>query len=200
MALQSDVPNPDYQLIVRFYDGTTPSEFESSQTGRRIVKDVCRINVRIPGNQLLERDEPATDEDKARFPMQYQHYLNNKGGVEMGGTPIDELTFISAAAKENLKAAKFFTVEQIANGSDQQLMSLGMSVGMNPLAMREKALHWLSVSEKNSGFTQVERQLEEERASRMALEAQLQSAIVAIEELKSKRGPGRPRKDEEEAA
>ena len=196
MSLESDIRNPDHQLLVRFYDGTTPSEHESAQAGRRIVKDLVRVNIRIPGNQFLELDEAATDEHKARFPMQWQHYLNQKGGDEMGGTPIAELTFLSAAVKENLRAARFFTVEQVANAADAALMGLGMSVGMNPLALREKALHWLSVSERNSGFTQVERQLEEERSGRLALEAQLKQALEAIEELRVKRGPGRPPKDE----
>ena len=105
--LTTDLKGGDAQLTVRFYDGTIRSEYKSAQEGREIVDDAIYVSICTPGNGTLEYIDIATDEHKARFPLQWQHYLNQKGDASMAGTPLEELTFLSPAAKENLKAMKF---------------------------------------------------------------------------------------------
>jgi hypothetical protein len=52
-----------------------------------------------------------------------------------------------------LKHFKFYTVEQVAAASDQQLMAIGMTAGMSPLALRDKAKAFLE-NAKDSSFAQ----------------------------------------------
>lgn len=197
--ISSDERNGDAQLSVRFYDGTIRSEFKSAQEGRDVVDDAVYVEIMTPGNATLVFKDIATDEHKARFPLQWQFYLNKHGDETMGGTPLDELTFLSPAARENLKAMKFYSVEQVANAADADLMRFGMSLGMQPLTVREKAIRYLQFADKNSTFTKMERELAERDTKLAAMEAQMQQMAAMMEKLTEKRGPGRPPKEAEAA-
>lgn len=201
--LTTDMQGGDAQLTVRFYDGTIRSEYKSAQEGREIVEDAVYVSIATPGNGTLHFVDIATDAHKARFPLQWQHYLNQKGDASMAGTPLDELSFLSPAARENLKAMKFYSVEQIANAADADLMRFGMSLGMAPLAVREKAIRYLQFSDKNADFTRMEREAAEKDAKLAAMEAQMKAMAETMDRLaaaQEKRGPGRPPKQEAEAA
>lgn len=201
--LSTDIQNADAQLSVRFFDGTVRSEYKTAQEGRPVVEDVVFVEVAVPGNNLQVLQEIAHDGHKRRFPLQWQHYMNTKGDALMSGTPIDELTFLSPAARENLKAMKFYSVEQIANAADAEMQRFGMSLGMAGLALREKAIRYLQFSDKNADFSKMERELADRDTKLAAMEAQMQAMAETMERLASqteKRGPGRPPKQEAEAA
>lgn len=187
------------QLTVRFYDGTIRSEYKSQQEGRNVVDDAVYVEISIPGNSTLQVIDIANESHKQRFPLQWQHYLNKHGDEAMGGTPLDELTFLSPAARENLKALKFYSVEQVANAADGDLLRFGMSLGMQPLTVRDKALRFLQFSERNSGFTQLEQKLAQSETEKAAMQGMLEQMAARLEALEAKRGPGRPPKDAEAA-
>lgn len=197
--LTTDQNNGDAQLSVRFYDGTIRSEFKSAQEGRDVVEDAVYVEINVPGNATLQVIDIAHEGHKARFPLQWQHYLNKRGDATMGGTPLDELTFLSPAARENLKALKFYSVEQVANAADADLMRFGMSLGMQPLTVRDKAVRYLQFSDKNSGFTQLEQKLAQAETEKAAMQGMLQEMAERLSALESKRGPGRPPKEAEAA-
>ena len=197
--LSSDGNNGDSQLSVRFYDGTIRSEYKSSQEGREVVDDAVYVEISVPGNATLQVIDLAHDGHKARFPLQWQHYLNKHGDATMAGTPLDELTFLSPAARENLKALKFYSVEQIANAGDADLMRFGMSLGMQPLTVRDKAIRYLQFADKNSGFSQLEQKLAQAETEKATMQGMLQEMAERLSALESKRGPGRPPKEAEAA-
>lgn len=200
MALESDERNPDSLLNVQIYDGVTENTFQSSIQGRKIMVDVVRIKIRRAGDTLTEIDRPLMEEDKARFPMHWQAYLNHKNPEEsQAGTPISELTFLSSAAIENLKIGKFYTVEQVAFAPDSSLAHYGMLLGMDPLALREKCKRYLEVASKNAPFTAMEAIQKQQSDEMEALKAQLKAQADLIAELQEKRGPGRPKKEAEAA-
>jgi hypothetical protein len=45
---------------------------------------------------------------------------------------------------------KFYTVESIANASDQQLQRMGMAAGMSPYAFRDKAKSYLNLASNSA--------------------------------------------------
>jgi Skp family chaperone for outer membrane proteins len=45
---------------------------------------------------------------------------------------------------------KFYTVEAVANASDQQLQRIGMAAGMSPYAFRDKAKSFLNLASSSA--------------------------------------------------
>lgn len=200
MALVSDESNPDSLLNVEIYDGVTENTYQSALEGRKIMVDVVRIKIRRAGDTLTEIDRPLMEGDKQRFPLHWQNYLNRKSPEEsQAGTPISELTFLSGAAIENLKIAKFYSIEQVAFASDSSLQPFGMLLGMDPLALRDKCKRYLDVASKNAPFTKLEAEIKQRDDEMEALKAQLKLQSEMIAELQEKRGPGRPKKVDEAA-
>lgn len=118
--------NPDNILFVQFYERTMPDTIATQKEGRPIFKSVDFIKIMKPGDNTTEIDTYATDADKVRFPRQWALYQNNKTSEQIQGTDLREWPVIDRATAEGLRAQKFYTVEQIANASDQQSQALGM--------------------------------------------------------------------------
>lgn len=150
----SGAANPDLLLHVKFYSKPVPQPFLSEQEKRPIFQDVDFIRIHTPGNQLNVIDRPVESEDKKRFPIQWARYSNSKEEGEIG-TPVSQWPIITASRAEELRAVKFFTVEQIANCSDQQIQALGMDGS----ALREKAKRFLAISKGDADASKAEEEL-----------------------------------------
>lgn len=169
--------NPDSALSVRFYSKPVQDMAESSNQNRPIYRDVDYIEIFTPGNQLNIIDTPVREEHKRRFPIQWAAYQNAHSGDQREiGTPISQWTFVSAAQAEELKALKFFTVENVAHASDAQIQSIGMVGGVSPHVMRERAIAYLKAA---SGTAEVQHEAEE-KAELKAQLAALQNQIAAL--------------------
>lgn len=137
--------NPDRALAVNFYVRAIRDEFESSKQNRPIFRDVTYVKITTPGIPILnEVDTPMREEHKRRFPQQWAYFSSSQADASAIGTPVSEWSFLGKAQAEELKAMKFFTVEMIANSSDQQIMSIGMMGGMAPIALRQRAREYLA--------------------------------------------------------
>lgn len=142
--------NPDTKLAARFYSRPVQNMFETQKQGRPIFEDRDYVEIFVPGDATNIINTPIREEHKVRFPLQWAHYQNQGGGRKDVGTPITQWPLISQSMSEELKAIKFFTVESIAFASDQQLQSIGMIAGMNPMSLREKAKSFLSFAKDSS--------------------------------------------------
>lgn len=146
-------------LAVRFYQKDVPNEYESAQAGRPVsyMKDFVRIE--IPGNQTSIIDTFATDDHKKRFPIQWAQYLNEKAenaaAGEVQGTLLRDWPLLTTAQASELRHFRFYTVEQVANASDQQISAVGMMLGMSPFSFRDKAKAYLA-NAKDSAVVQAQ--------------------------------------------
>jgi hypothetical protein len=148
MALPSDTQGADSRLQVRFYKKSVQQEQESIEAGRPIYKDFDFVHICVAGDTLTEIDTYALNSHKQRFPIQWANYMNRQGAhdEEVVGTPVSEWPLVSKSQAEELRAMKFYTVESIANASDQQLQRMGMAAGMSPYAFRDKAKAFLNLA------------------------------------------------------
>jgi hypothetical protein len=148
MALPSDEQNADSRLQVRFYKRPVHQEQESLDAGRPIYKEYDFVHICVAGDTLTEIDTYALQNHKQRFPIQWANYMNRQGAndEEVVGTPVSEWPLVSKSQTEELRAMKFYTVESIANASDQQLQRMGMSAGMSPYTFRDKAKAFLNLA------------------------------------------------------
>lgn len=161
MALPSDEQNADSRLSVRFYKRPVQQEQETLDAGRPIYKEFDFIHICVAGDVLTEIDTYVLPSHKTRFPIHWAAYLNRIGNAEeqIIGTPLSEWLLVSKSQAEELRALKFYTVESVANASDQQLQRMGMAAGMSPFAFRDKAIAFLNRANEASETTKREEEL-----------------------------------------
>jgi hypothetical protein len=152
MALPSDEQNADSRLQVRFYKRPVQQEQETLEAGRPIYKEFDFVHICVAGDTLTEIDTYALSSHKQRFPIQWANYQNRLGSddQQVVGTPVSEWPLVSKSQAEELRAMKFYTVESIANASDQQLQRMGMAAGMSPYAFRDKAKSYLNLAQDSA--------------------------------------------------
>lgn len=172
--------NPDSRLWVQFYDKPRVDNFSTQKEGHPIFKDRVYVRIQVPGNQLSIIDTYATDAHKARFPREWQAYLNRKGtDQQIIGTPLNHWPLLTPAQAEELRAIKFMTVEHIAGASDAQLQAIGMIAGMNAFALRDHAKAYLQTAKDAAAAKRINDEAE-------ALKVQLETERKAREELEER--------------
>ena len=174
-------------LAVRFYSKELQNDFLTNKEGRPISYMADFVRIEIPGNQLSIIDTFVNNSHKAQFPTQWAMYLNEKADGNhnpdnVQGTLLRDWPILNAAQATELKHFKFYTVEQVANASDQQLMAIGMTAGMSPLALRDKAQAFLE-NAKDSSFAQKQAEELKIRDQQINdLKAQMERMAKMIEE------------------
>lgn len=160
LGMESDVNNqnfagarnPDDLLWVQFTVKPMQNNFLTNAQSRPIFEDQTWIEIRIPGNQHLTIERPIERGDEFRFPRQWAFFQQTHGPDGQNvGTPLTQWPFLRPSQVEELKALRFYTVEQVAFASDDQLKSMGMGPGMGPTAFRERAKLYLE-SAKDSAL------------------------------------------------
>ena len=190
--LDSDVGNQILPMV-RFYQREVKHEYNSEKEGRPIYYMADFVEIRVPGNQFTIIDTFANDGHKQRFPQQWAFYQNQKRDMnsdDVQGTLLRDWPIITAAQARELNHYHFYTVEQVANASDDQINQVTMVVGMSGLSFRDKARAFLSRSKDNAAL---EAQAEELRKRDAEIE-QLKQQMASLMENLPKRG--RPPKDE----
>lgn len=143
--------NPDQLLHVRFYSRACPNAFKTLKEARPIFDDVMFIAIHTPGNTLNIIDRPMKDDDKRRFPLQWAHYANtHSNDPTKQGTPLEQWPLLQPSQVAMLRAVQFFTVEQVAFASDEQIGKIGMIAGMQPMSLRDRAKGYLAVAKDTS--------------------------------------------------
>ena len=198
----------DHGLAVRFYLREEENNYKSSVEGRPIYDSVDFIRIQIPGDSTTVIEAPVNEDHKGRFPLEWARYLNEKaeGGREsFSGTPLTEWTSVTRAQAMELRHYGYYTVEQVAQASDQNISRLGMMVGMAPLSFRDKARAFIAQA-KDASFSQRQAeelakrdlQISDLQAQNERMAQQMAAILSKLEEPEGRR-PGRPRKETAEA-
>jgi len=186
MAIESDISNADSRLAVQFYKKSMKQEDASAEAGRPIFKEFDFVRIMIPGDNLTEIDTYAQDSHKQRFPRQWAHYQNQVAGHEdIVGTPLDQWPQVTRSQAEELRGLKFYTVESIADCSDQQLQRIGMVAGMSPHNFRLKAKAFLNLANDSAEVAQRESELQALREENAKIKAETDAKLTAMQEQMS---------------
>ena len=165
--------NPDDLLWVEFSMRAIHNPYKSEQQGRPIFDDQLWVEIRVPGNNLLTIETPALDEHKRRFPRQWAYFQQTHAADgQNSGTPLAQWPILRPSQIEELRALKFYTVENIAFASDEHISRVGMLAGMAPLAFRERAKLYLETAQNSAMVFQNEDQIKRRDAEIAALKAQ----------------------------
>jgi hypothetical protein len=186
MAIESDIQGADSRLAVQFYKKSMKQEDASNEAGRPIFKEFDFVRIMIPGDNLTEIDTYAQESHKVRFPRQWAHYQNQTAGHEdIVGTPLDQWPQVTRSQAEELRGLKFYTVEAIADCSDQQLQRIGMVAGMSPHNFRLKAKAFLNLANDSAEVAQRESELQALKEENAKIKAETDAKLTAMQEQMS---------------
>jgi len=186
MAIDSDTQGADARLAVQFYKKSVKQQQASEEAGRPIFKEFDFVRIMIPGDNLTEIDTYAQDSHKQRFPRQWAHYQNQTAGHEdIVGTPLDQWPQVTRSQAEELRGLKFYTVEAIADCSDQQLQRIGMVAGMSPHNFRLKAKAFLNLANDSAEVAQRESELQALKEENAKIKAETDAKLTAMQEQMS---------------
>lgn len=180
------------QMLVRFYKGTKRDNFSSIEHGYPIDKAVDMLEIR----QFGEKDSTVrevTPADRMRYGNQWAAYQRGLEQIQ-DGTPLDMLFPKNPEVVSTLKANNIHTIQALAAVPDSSSLPFLFE-------HRKKATIFLEGIDKGKGFHALEKKLEDAEFRNMELEDRLkalEAKLRSTDDEEPKRGPGRPRKTEEE--
>lgn len=144
----------DDNLMVEFYEREEQLGFESQKQGRPVYKTYTYVKINIPGERD-ERHRRMVPNDKFRFPRAWAAF-EAETHVPVDGTPLEELAFINAGQRAELKRMHIHTAEALAGVADGNLETLGMGVR----ELQVKARAYLKNAEDSAHVTHLANELE----------------------------------------
>ena len=143
----------DKKLVAIFYKTAIKNEAKSAEAGRPIFDERDMIRILTPGSKdTFEGD--ATEEYRARFPQQWARYKANQDQMNLGGTPINSLPWLSIGQIAELKALNVHTVEQLAGMSDSMSQKF-----MGHHQMKQRAQAFLDAAADSAPLMKMEAEL-----------------------------------------
>ncbi|MBO9441380.1 hypothetical protein J7363_04700 [Phaeobacter italicus] len=129
--------NPDLSLGVEFFMHAVPNPRETKAQGRPIYEDKEYIRIRFPADNKRELVASAHEKHynphakeqmtyAERFKPAYDAFKSDGDLEGVHGTPLVELTILTAAKRAELVAQNIKTVEQLAGLPDNAIKKLGM--------------------------------------------------------------------------
>ena len=141
----------------------------TEEQGRPIYEDVPFIRMQFPGDKTKIVDRPVKEDDKFRFPQQWENFRKTGENVS-SGTPLKEWPILTRSQIQELSTFGIHTVEQLAATVDSNMNFLGAR------ELISKAKLWL---DKAKGGAEVEKVA----AENAALKADLAAMKEQIKEL-----------------
>lgn len=183
-------------LLVKFYMDAVHLKAQSEAEGRPIFEDREFVEIIPIGDTKTVVTKPVTDIERQRFPEEYAVF---KRGIEQtfAGTPLNQWPIMLPAQIKLFNHFNVYTVEQLSDLDD---IAIGR-IGPGTRDFVEKARAFIA---KAKGSADVQRyasenaEMKEEIAEQRKIIAELSAKVGALSE--EKRGPGRPRKEEQVAA
>lgn len=169
------------RVLPRFFVEAVQNNFRSKEESRPIYDDIEMVELIIAGDKNNRPVEVVTDEHRARYKTYYDRF---KQGLEFAaeGTPVEHWSLLSKGQALELKAMKLFTVEQVADVSDQALPSLGLG----GRTIRDNARAWLSDAKDSAVIGKIIAERDRALASEEELKGQLKGMGDRLEELERK--------------
>lgn len=176
-AAQAFTSEDDRKLHVRFYMEPVEQTARSVIEGRRIFEETEFIEIMIPGDKQTVIKRQVFPMDRQRFP---QHYARFKQGLadQTIGTPLNELTFISAAKVKEYEFFGIKTIEQLAGCPD------GSQAGQSMMGFqgdKQKAAQFLEVAKGSAPVNELKVRLDAQERENETLKSQMAELLKRFE-------------------
>lgn len=175
----------DNQLTVNFYDKSVRNALKSRDQGMPIHDLIPHVRVQTPGEHLNVVDRPIQEQDKMRWPRQYDAYLHNQTQIPEG-SPIDLMFVNNPHIADNLRGHGIHTIQQLANLSAHALLQ----VGMGAQEYQNKAKAYLDSASKGVDFHRIVKENEDLKNQTQVLTNQVQQLQAQLNGFISQMRPG----------
>jgi hypothetical protein len=170
-------PDDDRKLHVRFYLAPVEQTAASIIEGRRVFADTEYIEIMIPGDKQTVIQRQVFEMDRKRFPQQYARFKQGLADQTIG-TPLSELTFISASKVKEYEFFNIRTVEQLAATAD------GSKAGQSMMGFhqdKQRAEAFLTAAKGSAPINELRAKLDERDAALDAMKRQLDEMNSRLE-------------------
>lgn len=168
----------DRTMVAMFYNRPMHNPARSQEEGRPFYEDRVYVRIHPPGERLNIVDRPATDQDRRRFPVQWQQFSENRQQIPEG-TPIDLLYPEQPSIGAMLRASGVHTIEQCAELSGVAIDEIGMGAQK----YSNEAQKYLQAASKGVGASQLRHELEERDSKIRTLEQTVESLQSRLQQL-----------------
>lgn len=162
-------------VFATFYDKIVKTS-AVGENGMPIFKTVLYIKIEVKNNRDVF-DQPAGQEYIRRFPVEYNRYLISKKERE-NGTPLAQFAFLNTAQIEECEHYGIFTVERLAELTDEQAGSI------NIIDERDAAKRFLDFAKNNAAIAEFNKKEKAYKAQIKELQAQIKELQAAKKEVK----------------
>jgi len=171
----------DENLYVQFFMHPMQDKAKTLEEGRPIFVDTEYIRIMVPGDKGNVIMREVRDDDRQRFPKQYQAFKNDEAEI-VEGTPLTQWNFVTAAQVEELKYFGIRTVENLATVTDTNAQKF---MGINLL--RQKAREYIEATASDAPIAQLQDDIAKRDATiaeQSDLLADLQTRLAKLEKKK----------------
>lgn len=170
-------PDDDKKLHVRFFTKPVEQTAKSITEGRRVFADTEFIEILIPGDKHNLVRRQVFDRDRKRFPQQYARFKQGLADQTIG-TPLSELSFLSAAKVKEYEFFNIRTAEQLVATAD------GSKAGQSMMGFpqdKQKAESFLAAAAGQAPVNELRAKVEERDAVIETMQRQLAEMNTKLE-------------------
>lgn len=198
-------------LVPMFRTRAIQNAVKTKQQGRPIFDEVEWVDIYIPGDKNNVISKKVTDEHRKRWAIQYKDFVEGREQTT-SGTPLEHWPPLNRAQVAELKAMHIHSVEALANMDDPALQRYGH--GARELKL--KAETFIAAASEHAIENKLAEQLEQKQQEIDTLREQVNDLAKRLDgseevvkkpenvpvvadapnEVKPKRKPGRPRKNQ----
>lgn len=172
----------DSRLHVRFYLVPIEQTAESIKQGRRIFKDTEYIEIMVPGDKRTIIQRQVFPIDAERFSQQYARFKQGLSDQTVG-TPLSELTWISASKVKEYEFFGIKTIEQLAGTPDGSQAGQGM---MGFQSDKQKANAYMEAAKGAAPLNELRSRLDEKDSMIESMQRQMQEMNARLEAATAK--------------
>lgn len=177
----------DSHLVVMFYMRSVPNALKSRQAGTRFCDSVPYVKMHAPGENLQIIDRPVREDDRMRFPRQWQAFQENREQIS-DGIPIDMLFPSYPNIGDNLRSCGVHTVEQCANMSANAMDTIGMGAQ----EYKNRAKDYLEAASAGANYHKFTDQLDAKDREIARLKKDMDALSAQFQAIMAQIGAGRP--------
>ncbi len=164
-------------VVAEFYDKVIKSD-EVNDKGLPVFKTRTYVRIRTKDNSDVF-DQPAGNEYKQRFAIEYNRYMMGKKEIQTGGTPINQFAFLSAEQIEACKFCGVYTIEKLVEMPEDQINMLNLNNEC------EAAKKFLAMNKNNKIIDEFEKKEKEYLEEIESLKDEISSLKEQIKDLRA---------------
>ncbi len=170
----------DRNMVAIFYNKPVHIPAKSVSEGHPFYEDQVFVRIHPPGERLNIVERRANEQDKRRFPAQWQQFQQQKQ-QQPDGAPIELLYPEYPSVAAMLRANAVQTIEQCADLSGPAIDT----VGMGAQRYVNEAKKWLELAAKGRNASQMRHELEKRDREISTLTRTVEELKATLEQVKN---------------